>query len=343
MAAETMRQLIRDKVVLITGGTGTVGVALAKRLFTYHPRAVRIFSRDENKQYFLRDQWAQHANVRFFIGDVRERESLKRAMETCDIVFHLAALKHVESCEYNPFEAIRTNIVGTQNVIDTALDHEIPQVVFTSTDKSVNPANAMGASKLMAEKLMVAANQYKGRRTSTFASVRFGNVLASSGSVIPTFVQRLQLGLPIEVTHPDMTRYVITMDESVDLLLDALTLCRGGEVLIRKMPVIRILDLAEELLALHNLPVDEKHLRIVGIRAGEKLHEELVTSEEAARTFDIGDYFVVQPQIGETDRPAGKPLPPGIHSSEAGPLLSKEEIGDLLRATCPELFPGVSR
>jgi UDP-N-acetylglucosamine 4,6-dehydratase/5-epimerase len=338
MTSADLQPTIAGKVVLITGGTGTVGVALARRLLDLGADAVRIFSRDENKQYFLRDRWSHVPNVRFFIGDVRERDRLRRAMEYCDLVFHLAALKHVESCEYNPFEAIRTNIVGTQNVIDCALDHEIPRVVFTSTDKAVNPANAMGASKLMAEKLMVAANYYKGRRASVFSTVRFGNVLASSGSVIPTFIQRIKLGLPIEVTDPGMTRYVITMDEAVRLVLDTLTLCHGGEILIRKMPVLRIVDLAEVLLELHGLPTDETHLRIVGARAGEKLYEELITPEEAGRTVDIGDYFVVQPQIGSPGEGDGKPLPPGAFTSESDPPLDKDGIRRLLRAVAPELF-----
>lgn len=328
---------IRDKVVLVTGGTGTVGVALIRRLLALEPRAIRIFSRDENKQYFLRDRWSAHPNLRFFIGDVRDRDRLHRAMENCDAVFHLAALKHVESCEYNPFEAIRTNIVGTQNVIDTALEHEVDHVVFASTDKAVNPANAMGASKLMAEKLMVAANLYKGRRASVFNIVRFGNVLASSGSVIPTFQQRLDLGLPIEVTDPRMTRYVITMDQAVDLMLDALTLCEAGDVLIRKMPVLRIIDLAEALLGLRNLPCDQQHLRVVGTRAGEKLYEELITPEEAVRTVDLGDYFVVKPQIG-ADRPATETelISPDTYVSDRATPLEPSAVRELLRRAANE-------
>jgi FlaA1/EpsC-like NDP-sugar epimerase len=331
---------VRGKVVLITGGTGTIGVALARRLFELEPQAVRVFSRDENKQYFLKDQWSGQGNVRFFVGDVRDRERLTRAMEYCDLVLHLAALKHVESCEYNPFEAIKTNIHSTQNVIDVALDHQIEKVIFTSTDKAVNPANAMGASKLMAEKLMVAANYYKGRRRTMFASVRFGNVLASSGSVIPTFLHRLSCGLPIEVTHPEMTRFVITMDESVGLVLDALRLCGGGEILIRKMPVLRVIDLAEALLEIHGLPRDARYLRVVGPRAGEKMYEELITAEESTRTMDIGDYYVIHPQIREVRGPAGTGHPVAVRSytSEQGPVMTKAEIRELLRRAMPSLF-----
>lgn len=334
--ADRVGELVRDKVILITGGTGTIGVALIRRLLTYSPKAVRIFSRDENKQYFLKEEWSGAPNLRFFVGDVRDRGRLTRAMEYADLVFHLAALKHVESCEYNPFEAIKTNILGTQNVIDVAMDHEIEKVIFTSTDKAVNPANAMGASKLMAEKLMVAANYYKGKRQTRFASVRFGNVLASSGSVIPTFLHRLRLGQPIEITHPEMTRFFITLDESVTLLLDSLELCGGGDVLIRKMPVIRILDLAKALLARHGLPADERHLRIVGLRAGEKMFEELLTGEESARTFDLDGYYLIRPQIAvDTQPPRGTPLPIAPFTSERGEPLSAPAIDELLTRLIP--------
>jgi FlaA1/EpsC-like NDP-sugar epimerase len=276
--------------------------------------------------------------VRFFVGDVRERERLTRSLEWAHLCFHLAALKHVESCEYNPFEAIKTNILGTQNVIDVALDHQIERVVFSSTDKAVNPANAMGASKLMAEKLMVAANYYKGPRATVFASVRFGNVLASSGSVAPTFVERIKLGLPIELTHPEMTRFVITLDESVDLLLAGLDLCRGGEILIRKMPIVRLIDLAEALLEMHGLPADERHMRVVGPRAGEKMYEELVTLEESTRTFDVGAYYVIKPQISHKPHApgGGQPIPVRAYTSESAAPLSKREVRDLLRRALPD-------
>ena len=324
-------QSIRDKVVLITGGTGTIGQALLQRLLKLKPKAVRVYSRDENKQYFLRDQYSSEPRLRFFVGDVRDRERLTRAMEYCDVVFHLAALKHVESCEYNPFEAIKTNIVGTQNVIDVALDHEIERVVFSSTDKAVNPANAMGASKLMAEKLMVAANYYKGRRRTVFCSVRFGNVMGSSGSVVPTFEHRLSHNLPIEVTHPDMTRFMIPMDDAIDLLLAGLDLGSGGEILIRKMPVVRIIDLAQALLRRHDCPADDQHLRVVGLRAGEKMYEELITLEESARTYDVGDFYLIRPQIGElTGAVRGTPIPIATYTSDSVASLTADALSALL-------------
>jgi len=345
MTVQRLTEAIHDKVVLVTGGTGTVGQALVQRLLRCQPRAVRIFSRDENKQYFLKDEWSGDGRLRFFIGDVRERNRLTRSIEYADLIFHLAALKHVESCEYNPFEAIKTNIVGTQNVIDVALDHEVEKVIFSSTDKAVNPANAMGASKLMAEKLMVAANYYKGRRRTIFSSVRFGNVLASSGSVIPTFMHRLRMGLPIEVTDPEMTRFVITMDQSVELLLDALLLCVGGEILVRKMPVMRIIDLAEVLLEINGLPADDRHLRVVGPRAGEKLFEEIVTAEESTRTVELEEHYLIYPQLGaESGREGGgRPMARGAYTSQDVAPLDKQQIEEVLRRVTPEIFEGEGR
>ena len=333
MSEAAYDNLVRDKIVFITGGTGTIGRALIERLLPYRPRAIRVFSRDENKQYFMRHHMRDVPNMRFFVGDARDPERLKRAMEDVDIVFHLAALKHVESCEYNPFEAIKTNIVGTQNVIDVALYHNVKRVVFTSTDKAVNPANAMGASKLMAEKLMIAADFYKGRRDTVFSSVRFGNVMGSSGSVVPTFLDRIQSGLPIEVTDAGMTRFIITLADSIELLMASLRLCDGGEVLIRKMPIIRIVDLAEVLLSMHGVPVDDEHLRIVGPRAGEKLYEELVTLEESSRTFDAGDYFLIRPHIGTSNcRETGTPIKVATYTSDSETPMSKEALRELLLA-----------
>jgi FlaA1/EpsC-like NDP-sugar epimerase len=295
-----VRDAISGKRVLITGGTGTIGREVIRRLLPLDPRVIRVFSRDENKHFHLREQLRKHDNVRFLIGDVRDRERLRMAMQDVDVVFHLAAMKHVEGSEYNPFEAIKTNIVGTQNVVETALEVNVASVVLTSSDKAVNPSNAMGASKLMAEKLMVAANYYKGRRRTVFSGIRFGNVLGSSGSVVPTFLSRIRNGDAIEVTHPEMTRFVTSYSQAVELLLVALMSATGGEIFVRKMPVIRILDLAEllaeEMAGLYGR--EGVPIRVTGVRAGEKIAEELFTVEESTRTVEIGDYYVVKPQIG---------------------------------------------
>jgi len=325
---------IAEKSILVTGGTGTIGYELVKALLPLSPKVVRVFSRDEQKQFYMREEFRKIKNVRFLIGDVRDLPRLRRAMEDIDIVFHLAAMKHVESCEYNPFEAIKTNINGTQNVIDAALGADVETVVFSSSDKAVNPSNAMGAGKLMAEKLMVAGHFSKGPRKTVFISVRFGNVMGSSGSVIPTFVQRIRMGSPIEITHPEMTRFIISFRECIELLLAACNDGRGGEILIRKMPIVRIVDLAraliEEVAALYKIPAVET--KEVGIRAGEKLFEELVTEEESARTLDIGDYLVVLPQIGagEYQYKDAKPVPKGAWSSRSGEAADVDRIKALL-------------
>lgn len=342
--------VVENRSILLTGGTGTVGYELLKALLSLGPRVVRVYSRDEQKQFYLREEFRHFdRQVRFLIGDVRDAVRLERAMEGIDVVFHLAALKHVESCEYNPFEAIKTNINGTQNIVDAALAHDVSTVVFTSSDKAVNPSNAMGASKLMAERLMVAGNYHKGRRRTRFVSVRFGNVLGSSGSVIPTFVNRVRLGLPIDITHDDMTRFVIGFREANELMLKAALEGRGGEIYVRKMPVVRIVDLADVLIrktaALYGLPPVET--RRIGVRAGEKLYEELVTEEESARTVDSGDYLVVLPQIGEkTDAmPGAKALSVGPYTSRTDDAVSAAEIEAILERdgtlANPNLLHGV--
>ena len=325
-----VREAIAGKRILITGGTGTIGREVVRRLLPLGPRVVRIYSRDETKHFYLQDQLRQHANVRFLIGDVRDRERLRMAMAEIDVVFHLAAMKHVEGSEYNPFEAIKTNIVGTQNVVETALDANVASVVLTSTDKAVNPSNAMGASKLMAEKLMVAANYYKGKRRTVFSGIRFGNVLGSSGSVVPTFIARIRNGEAIEVTHPEMTRFITSYSQAVELLMVALMCAQGGEIFLRKMPVIRILDLAEvlvrEMSSLYGH--DGVEVRITGVRAGEKTAEELFTLEESTRTVAVGEYYVVKPQIGIAAPIEGdaRPVPARAYSSADQTPLSPAEI-----------------
>jgi FlaA1/EpsC-like NDP-sugar epimerase len=325
---------LQGKNVLVTGGTGTVGKELVRKLLPFGPEVIRVFSRDENKQFFMRDEFREFPNVRFLIGDVRDRQRLERAMEDVDVVFHLAALKHVESCEYNPFEAIRTNIEGTQNVIDSALSAEVGNVVFSSTDKAVNPSNAMGTSKLMAEKLIVAANYYKGRHRTIFNSVRFGNVLASSGSVVPTFISRIREGSPIDVTDYRMSRFVTTFDEAVENLVKAAVDGRGGEVFIRRMPVINIHDLAQVLIdefaSLYGF--SNVKIREIGCRAGEKLYEELITEEESARTVIDGNYLVLLPSLGGAPKnPAGQPsFRIGAYTSRDEVMLSKDQLRKLM-------------
>jgi len=240
-----MEELICGKKILITGGTGSLGQALVEKILAYNPDVVRIYSRDEAKQYDMQHILGGNSRVRFLLGDVRDGDRLRRAMEGIDIVFHTAALKHVPSCEYNPFEAVKTNILGTQNVIDAALEFNVERVIYTSSDKSISPTNTMGSTKLVAERLISAADYHKGARRTLFASVRFGNVMGSRGSVIPLFKQQIFQGGPVTVTVPEMTRFMMTLGDAVNLTLEAARRVIGGEVFVLKMPVVRVQDLAE--------------------------------------------------------------------------------------------------
>lgn len=311
---------ITNKKILVTGGTGSVGSELVNWLLRASPKVVRIYSRDEGKQFVMRKALEHNPNVRFLIGDVRDKERLYRAMEDIDIVFHLAAMKHVESCEYNPFEAIKTNVFGTQNVIDCALEQGVEKVIFSSTDKAVNPTNAMGASKLMAERLITAAHYHRGPHKTIFCAVRFGNVLNSSCSVLPIFLERLKAGLPLEITDPEMTRFFVTLTEAVYLLLEAAAIAQGGEIFCRLMPVVRVIDLASVLAEAFRVPI---RYEVVGPRPGEKMYEELYTEEEARRTYRIADLFIITPQLAtRLTLPKGASLvaPRGLCSRDIAPL-----------------------
>ncbi|HDH97465.1 MAG TPA: polysaccharide biosynthesis protein [Proteobacteria bacterium] len=311
---------IANRKILITGGTGSVGRELVRWILHAKPKVVRIFSRDEGKQFEMRKEFEDERNVRFLIGDVRDKDRLMRALEGIDVVFHLAAMKHVESCEYNPFEAVKTNIVGTENVIECALEQDVERVIFTSSDKAVNPANAMGASKLMAEKLITAAHYHRGAHKTVFCAVRFGNVLGSSGSVIPTFIRQLEQSLPLMITEPEMTRFFISTSEAVQLTLQAAAMAQGGEIFCRFMPAVRLIDLASVLA--EALGVQARY-EVVGLRPGEKMHEELYTADEARHTYLLGDLFIIVPQLGskpELPREAQPVAPVALSSADVKPV-----------------------
>ena len=288
--------------VLVTGGSGTIGARLVDRLLERQSTGVvRVFGRDETKQFYQRQRHAGRSDLRFLIGDIRDRDRLARAMEGIDVVFHCAALKHVESGEYNPFEATQTNVVGTQNVIDACLAADVRTMILTSSDKAANPTSVMGASKLLAEKLVSAATNYRGPHRTTFASVRFGNVLGSRGSAIELFARQVAAGGPVTVTDPSMTRFVMTTNRAVDLAIRASEVARGGEVFVFKMPVARLQDLVSAAIA-HAAPVaglDPAAIatEAMAARAGEKAYEELMTEDESTRAYDIGDMYAVLPSI----------------------------------------------
>lgn len=320
--------MLDNKTILITGGTGSFGKCFTKYVLThYHPKKIIIYSRDEFKQYLMQDEFREYESVmRFFIGDVRDRDRLKRAFEGVDYVIHAAALKQVPACEYNPNEAIRTNINGAQNVIDAALDTNVKKVVALSTDKAVNPVNLYGGTKLVSDKLFIAANAYAGMKDISFSIVRYGNVAGSRGSIIPIFNNIIQNGgRELPITDLRMTRFWISLTEGVELVIKALKEAKGGETFISKIPSFKVTDLAEAMLP--GCSVKE-----IGIRPGEKLHEIMVTTEDSFHTYEYEKHFIVYPQVVWNDRQvpdlSGKKVEEGFSYSSGSnkEWLSVEDI-----------------
>jgi UDP-N-acetylglucosamine 4,6-dehydratase/5-epimerase len=277
----------RARSVLVTGGTGSFGSRFVERMVsTYHPRRLVVFSRDELKQSQLAAR-VQDPSLRFFIGDVRDRDRLQRAMHGIDVVIHAAALKQVPACEYNPFEAVKTNVLGANNVIEAAIDQGVEHVVALSTDKAVNPVNVYGATKLCAEKMFVQGNSYAGGLKTRMAVVRYGNVVGSRGSVIPLFLDQRDGG-ELTITDERMTRFWLTLDEGVDFVVRAVERMQGGEIFVPKIPSMRVIDLARAI-------APDASLRVVGVRPGEKLHEVLLSADEARHSVDVDGMYVVQP------------------------------------------------
>jgi UDP-N-acetylglucosamine 4,6-dehydratase len=300
---------LNGKTVLLTGGTGSFGNAFVERVTARWPDVVvRVYSRDELKQSEMRARFGDD-QVRYLIGDVRDRARMSRAFEGADVVVHAAAMKQVPACEYNPFEAVRTNVLGAQHVVDSAIDARVPRVVALSTDKAVNPVNLYGATKLCQEKIVVQGNAYAAQRETRLACVRYGNVVGSRGSVVPLFRQQMATEGRITITDERMTRFWITLPQAVELVLHALAHMEGGEIFIPKIPSMRVVDLAEAIAP--GVPRE-----IVGIRPGEKLHELMLTSDEARHAVDTGEVFVVLPEHPWWDAkgPAtlGRPVPDGF-------------------------------
>ena len=329
--------MLNNKVILLTGGTGSFGKAFVRYALTnYDPAKIIIYSRDEFKQFIMQNDMKKEfpeksSKLRFFIGDVRDKERMKRAMEGVDFVIHAAALKQVPACEYNPQEAIKTNIHGAQNVIDAALDSGVKKVVALSTDKAVNPVNLYGGTKLVSDKLFIAANAYSGEKDICFSIVRYGNVAGSRGSVIPFFEDLINKGeKELPITDFRMTRFWISLDEGVQLVIKALEESKGGETFISKIPSFKITDLAEAM-----LPGCTK--KEIGIREGEKLHEIMVTSEDSFTTYEYDKHFIVYPQMVFSQKkepnPTGKKVAEGFsYSSDNNTWwLSVEEIRDRLK------------
>lgn len=320
---------LTGKTVLVTGGTGSFGRTFVRTALQHHnPKKVIVLSRDELKQYEMQ-QLFRDPRLRFFIGDVRDGERLKMAFHGVDVVVHAAALKQVPAAEYNPFECIKTNVIGAQNVIDAALANGVEKIIALSTDKAANPVNLYGATKLCSDKLFVAGNAYAGGRGPRMAVVRYGNVVGSRGSVVPFFLKARETGrLPI--TDPRMTRFWITLDQGVQFVLDGLERMHGGELFVPKIPSTTITDLAEAI-------APECEQETVGIRPGEKLHELMIGEDDARRTRDMGSYYVVQPDFPwwqDANLAHGKPVPDGFsYRSDTNPhRLTIPEIRALLES-----------
>lgn len=291
-----------NKRILVTGACGTVGRELVRQLLTEHsysPDEVVGIDNNETELFFLDQDFLADKRARFFLADIRDRAELSRRMRGIDIIFHTAAYKHVILCERSPEQAVMTNIHGVQNVVEAATENGVECVIFTSSDKAVNPTNVMGTSKLMGERLMTAANSQKRGRGPIFASTRFGNVLGSGGSVVPIFHNQIARGGPVTLTHPDMTRFVMSIEQSVGLVIDSALEARGGEVFVTKMPVVRIKDLAramiEELAPHYGKKAADIEITEIGIKPGEKLFEELMSHEETGRALELERYFSVLP------------------------------------------------
>lgn len=279
--------MFKDKVLMITGGTGSFGNTVLKRFLSTDVREIRIFSRDEKKQEEMRIA-LNNSKLKFYIGDVRDYDSTYQAMKGVDYVFHAAALKQVPSCEFYPMEAVRTNVIGTENVMNAATANGVKRLVVLSTDKAVYPINAMGISKAMAEKLMVAKSRMQSKVETVFCATRYGNVMASRGSVIPLFVSQLKEGKSLTITDPNMTRFLMSLEDSVDLVLYAYEHGHQGDIFVQKAPASTVADLAQ---ALKEVFAKDNEIRIIGTRHGEKLYESLISREEIAHAQDMGGYY----------------------------------------------------
>ena len=326
--------MLNNKTILVTGGTGSFGKCFTRYVLAhYQPKKIIIYSRDEFKQWLMADEFKEYEDkLRFFIGDVRDLERLKRACEGVDYIIHAAALKQVPACEYNPNEAIKTNIHGAMNVIDAALDSGVHRVVALSTDKAVNPVNLYGGTKLVSDKLFVAANAYAGTKDINFSIVRYGNVAGSRGSVIPVFDKIIKEGgTELPVTDVRMTRFWISLTQGVELVIKALKEAKGGETFISKIPSFKVTDLAEAMLP--GCTIKE-----TGIRPGEKLHEIMVTPEDSHTTYEYDKHFIVYPQMAWNDRQqpdlSGKKVEEGFSYSSGTnkEWLSVEDIRELLKS-----------
>ena len=343
MEVHFVKEFFCGKTVLVIGGTGTIGRRIVEILMSWEPATIRILSRDEAKQFEMQHELEDEERLRFFIGDVRDHDRVERACRGADVVFHLAAMKHVPACEYDTYDALKTNVMGTQNVIHAAFQSKVSQVVFTSTDKAISPTNVMGATKLLAERLIATANYNQGPTGTAFSAVRFGNVMGSRGSVVPLFKSQIQRQRKVTITDGEMTRFMMSITDAAMLTLKAATMPKGSEVLVLKMPVIRIQDLAdvviEETCRKFGIRESEVRQEVIGLRFGEKMYEELMTAEEAKFAYELPDmyaisqaFFAFHGKKGQSPLAQFKPAELRSYSSKEQQPISKEEVRKLVLA-----------
>lgn len=329
---------LADQNVLVTGGCGSIGSHLVEEILNHNPAVVRVFDNNEEGLFNLQKELEEDESVRFLLGDVRDQDRLELAVENIDVIFHAAALKHVTLNEYNPFETVQTNVHGTQNLIHAALEEEVESFVGISTDKASNPSSVMGATKLLSERLIIAANTYKGRRDTRFGCVRFGNVLGSSGSVVPVFLDQIREGGPVTVTDPEMTRFIMPIDEAADLVLEAHDRMTSGEVFVLKMPAFRVGTLAEAMIQRYapefGFSPEEIEIEIIGARPGERRDEKLISEDESKLARELEEMYVITPQIkapGYNRVNYSDEIPvDGEYTSANGPLLTNNDLVNMV-------------
>ena len=323
-----MNITFNNKVILVTGACGTVGREIVRQLFDYSPSEIRALDNNESGLFMMNEYYKHNSNFNCYLADVRDANKIKYVASGVDIILHCAALKHVFFYEYHPFEAVQTNIIGVKNIIEAALERKVKLVLFTSSDKAVNPTNVMGTSKLMGERLITAANVLNGNIDQRFSSIRFGNVMGSRGSVLQVFQEQIKKGGPVTITDRNMTRFIMTIERAAQLVLKSAMISCGGEVMVPKMQAIRIINLAEvmiELLATYyNYNPSSIEIEFIGAKAGEKLYEELISQEEVSHTIEIDDMFVVLPAFRSIYKDIEFSYP-GVTKPIDHPYISREE------------------
>lgn len=336
-----MKEFYADKRIMVTGAAGTIGKEIVKQLLAFDICEVRALDNNETELFFLMEQYRDESRVIPYLGDLRDQNKITKVCKGVDIIIHAAALKHVIISEYNPFDVVQTNIIGVENVIRAANENKVSHVLFTSSDKAVNPTNVMGTSKLMGERLITAANALKNSSTTIFSSTRFGNVIGSRGSVVPIFYKQIAAGGPVTITDENMTRFVMTIEEAARLVLQSVLIARGGEVFITKMPVMRIVDLAQAMIEIlaprHGNTPENIKMKKIGSKPGEKLYEELMSDEEVHRSLELKDMFVVKPAFrsiyGEVTYEYENAVSKEVersYVSTSEPAMNVEEIKDYL-------------